>query len=429
MLHCSSCGVELRLTARVCVKCGQTITDEERAKALRQDATLGPSTAIPPNYAASVQGGRILAKDNNTNEKSDGPVFSSPIEKSTILIPKSNIQEQSYSGLVLGAENHRKTIIALVVVAIIIVVVFITVISRPKKDDVPVHVTIETPSKASTNSNSEVSAVSTPNYARCAGSYEPERCNKEEAALASETPEQKIFRINRLEFERAQNMAAAQMEQSTSIGAGESEIEQSAVTPIPLPVQGTLSTSRPECTTARSCVELSLTAASRGDVDAVRHLATIMDANTKPDKGNRRLARQLNKTALDSFKREDYSDSIQKFRLAQREDPRDVEIASNLGFALVRGGRAKESVAVLQAALILEPRRSSSWTPLAEALALLGRADEAQCALWIAFQWSGNRDKSLAFYQDRSNSESQPQLQALYRDMVKVATSQMAVKN
>jgi predicted Zn-dependent protease len=57
----------------------------------------------------------------------------------------------------------------------------------------------------------------------------------------------------------------------------------------------------------------------------------------------------------------------------------------------VKAGKAEEAVGVLTAALALDPRRSSTWTPLAEALALAGRKDESQAALWVAYQWSGNR--------------------------------------
>jgi len=44
----------------------------------------------------------------------------------------------------------------------------------------------------------------------------------------------------------------------------------------------------------------------------------------------------------------------------------------------------------------------------------------------VSFQWSGNREKSLSFYQDRLARETRPKLQALYSHMVGVAQEQMA---
>ena len=72
------------------------------------------------------------------------------------------------------------------------------------------------------------------------------------------------------------------------------------------------------------------------------------------------------------------------------------------------------------AALALDPRRSSTWTPLAEALALAGRKDESQAALWVAYQWSGNREKSLAFYSDRAEKEKavRPAISELYASVL-----------
>ena len=86
----------------------------------------------------------------------------------------------------------------------------------------------------------------------------------------------------------------------------------------------------------------------------------------------------------------------------------------------MKAGKAEEAVGVLTAALALDPRRSSTWTPLAEALALAGRKDESQAALWVAYQWSGNREKSLAFYSDRAEKEraSRPAISELYASVL-----------
>lgn len=183
-----------------------------------------------------------------------------------------------------------------------------------------------------------------------------------------------------------------------------------------------------ECETLNVCVAQSLAAAKATDVDAVRKIASRIDALPKPDLGNKAVARQLNTAALEALKKEDFAAAVAQLRQAQKENPRDVEIAGNLGFALVKAGQPGEAQLVLQAALVLDPRRTSTWTPFAESLALGGKADDAKAALWVSFQWSGNREKSLVFYQDRAAKETNPLLNALYSHMAKVAAAAMAAQ-
>jgi Flp pilus assembly protein TadD len=177
-----------------------------------------------------------------------------------------------------------------------------------------------------------------------------------------------------------------------------------------------------------ACVAQSLAAAKATDVEALRRIASRIDALPKPDLGNKAVARQLNTAALEALKKEDFAAAVAQLRQAQKENPRDVEIAGNLGFALVKAGQPAEAQSVLQAALVLDPRRTSTWTPFAESLALGGKADDAKAALWVSFQWSGNREKSLAFYQDRAAKETNPLLNALYSHMAKVAAAAMATQ-
>jgi predicted Zn-dependent protease len=115
----------------------------------------------------------------------------------------------------------------------------------------------------------------------------------------------------------------------------------------------------------------------------------------KPAPGNRAVSRKLNTEGLDALKAEDPARAAELFRKGLAENPRDVELAGNLGYALVKAGKPQEAAEVLTAALQLDPRRSSTWTPLAEALALSGRKDESQAALWVAYQWSGEIPRLL----------------------------------
>ncbi|OYT88994.1 MAG: hypothetical protein CFE46_00735 [Burkholderiales bacterium PBB6] len=199
-----------------------------------------------------------------------------------------------------------------------------------------------------------------------------------------------------------------------------------ALAPATPPTMAPVAAPAADCAALGACFQQSLAAARRDDIDAVRRVASQIDNLPKPDMGNRAVSRQLNTAGLDALKRDDLAEAVAKLRLALKENPRDVEVAGNLGFAMAKAGLAAEAIDVLQTALVLDPRRSSTWTPLAEALALSGRADDAKAALWVSFQWSGNRDKSLAYYEDRAAKESRAPLQALYSHMSRVAQQQVA---
>lgn len=174
-----------------------------------------------------------------------------------------------------------------------------------------------------------------------------------------------------------------------------------------------------ECATVQACTVQSLHAAAREDVDALRALAGRIDALPKPDLGNKAQARKLNAEGLAALGRDDTAAAISAFQAGMKENPRDVELAGNLGFAQARAGQAAAAVATLTQALVLDPRRTSTWTPLAEALALAGRPDDALAALWAGWQWSANREKSQAFYADRAQKEgaTRPAVAKLYASM------------
>lgn len=160
-----------------------------------------------------------------------------------------------------------------------------------------------------------------------------------------------------------------------------------------------------DCDDLGDCLIASLRAAANDDIDSVRAAATRIDGMPKPDLGNRTVGRKLNTEGLDALKRGDNSAAIQAFTQSIKENPKDVEVAGNLGFTYVQAGQPDDAVDVLVDALLLDPRRTSTWTPLGEALALSGYPEEAVACLWIGYQWSNNRDKSVAFYTSQAEKQ------------------------
>lgn len=154
----------------------------------------------------------------------------------------------------------------------------------------------------------------------------------------------------------------------------------------------------PVCGDINDCLLTALRAAADEDVETVRRVALRIDELDKPVQGNRPLSRKINAEALAAFNQEEYQSAVELFKTAYQENPRDVEITANYGFALVRVRRLNDAVNVLTQALILDPRRTSTWTPIAEAYALMGRPVEALSAMWVGFQWSNDREKSINYY-------------------------------
>jgi Tfp pilus assembly protein PilF len=204
--------------------------------------------------------------------------------------------------------------------------------------------------------------------------------------------------------------------------SGSSQVSSPAKSETPVSVIESSSENKIDasCNLLDECVKKSLLAAVSEDVDSVRKLATFIDQIPKPDQGNRPISRKLNSEALELLRKNDFDSAVNIFKSAVKENPKDVEINSNLGFALVKGGRYKEAIAVLHNSLILDPRRTSTWTPLAEAYALDNKQNEALASMWIGLQWSADREKSVSYYAERIEKEKndRPQLFELYKSIL-----------
>lgn len=161
MLECASCGSNLRPTARICIKCGHAITDDERKKALQQDAALSESTSIPPLFTSDPSDSD-LSLDSTRSGDERGPVFSSPVGE--IISTPAKAQSRSVGVSPDSTESNgitaqQKKIAAIVVSAILVVGFFMGLSSiTGKKEEVasvvppvastaPVTPTAEAPSE------------------------------------------------------------------------------------------------------------------------------------------------------------------------------------------------------------------------------------------------------------------------------------------
>ena len=86
-------------------------------------------------------------------------------------------------------------------------------------------------------------------------------------------------------------------------------------------------------------VSRMLDAASRTDANSMLDAKTEIEELPYPARGDRRLARRLNSTALEKFKAEQMAPALADFEKAWQTDPSDQEITNNYGYALYRNNR------------------------------------------------------------------------------------------
>jgi len=166
------------------------------------------------------------------------------------------------------------------------------------------------------------------------------------------------------------------------------------------------SSSGSSCVDVSACLQAMLTAMFTDDLALVKRFADRIDTFPKPQKGNTPLARSLNEQGLKSFKVSDFHVASQYFSDALVADPFNEEVAANLGFSLLKYGDYRGAERALLNALAINPRRTSTWVPIAELMAKDRRSTGMSVsALLIAYEWSTNKGKAIKFYESQSQVE------------------------
>jgi tetratricopeptide (TPR) repeat protein len=167
---------------------------------------------------------------------------------------------------------------------------------------------------------------------------------------------------------------------------------------------------------------------SRHDIATVKAIAKRIDSFNKPEPGNSVIARKLNAEGLSAFKQDNFTQAAAFFQQARLEDPSDAEIAANLGHARIKEGDFERARQSLLAALLLSPRRVSTWLPIAELAARHDQnTDDSVSALLVAYEWSV-KDKAIDFYKTQATGEPYPRFREAYRKALEIAL-QMRIKS
>lgn len=169
-----------------------------------------------------------------------------------------------------------------------------------------------------------------------------------------------------------------------------------------------------------------LEGANANNSDAVVKGGAAIRAMPQPARGERKVARARNTEALEALKANDPARAASILAVAVAADGADEEIATNLGYALVKQGRAVDAQTALQRALYLNPTRSSAWYNLGLSFLAQGKEPLAYSAFLITYQFAGSQQKSRDWFEKVSQDPADPALQRLAK---RIIVSPMVVAN
>lgn len=172
------------------------------------------------------------------------------------------------------------------------------------------------------------------------------------------------------------------------------------------------------CATAGACVVQMLTAAHSENLVAAMAAATNMSSLPRPLRGDRSAARKLNVEGLAALNANNANGAVQLFSSAAAADPSDEEVQSNLAYAYSVAGDFVQSVGAATVALTINPRRTSVWAPLAVTFTKMHDRQHGLDAMWLAYQFSGDKQKTLSFLNDRLKVENDPAVLQMYTDSI-----------
>ena len=179
------------------------------------------------------------------------------------------------------------------------------------------------------------------------------------------------------------------------------------------------------CSDVGQCVANMLLASFPLDLGSLDRYADNVGVFQFYERADRAKARELNKTGLQAFNAGDYRSAAAAFRRASDADSGDVEIMANLGYAFVKGGQLDSAALPLGAALTLAPRRTSTWIPVAEYFSAVGEFEKAVRSLLVAYQYSGNRSRTIRYYGEMTQTAAPTELRRVYQAALDIVSSQI----
>jgi hypothetical protein len=158
---------------------------------------------------------------------------------------------------------------------------------------------------------------------------------------------------------------------------------------------------------------MAMVAASRVGNNADILSAKIkLDSFPRPDRGDRKIAREKNTQGLALLKANTFGAAIERFSEGAKFDPSDVELVNNLGYAMVMAGRLPEARKTLVDAIALDSSRAAAWANLAQAFAKGGEEESAVATFLITFTFSKSQLKTVEFLKGLADGDPDPKVKA-----------------
>ena len=125
----------------------------------------------------------------------------------------------------------------------------------------------------------------------------------------------------------------------------------------------------------------------------------------RPPAGNKVAARNANEQGLDALKLQSYASAITAFRLGIEQDPSNVELINNLGFALYKSGQLNPAKEQIELSLLYSPKRASAWVNLGDIYFKEGNESNAIDAYVLAYAFSANKERLYKMVESQAEND------------------------
>ncbi len=168
------------------------------------------------------------------------------------------------------------------------------------------------------------------------------------------------------------------------------------------------------CENITACIDAMINAAKSENLTSAMEAARRIDGFEKPERGDRKNARKLNERGLIAFKDGNKSEALSLLTDARNLDRLDEEIISNLVYVYSETGNFSKALELSKEGFLINPRRASLWLPYAESSMKSGNKGTALAAFWLAWQFSGNKEKMLESVDKKLADDNAANMKELY---------------
>ena len=210
------------------------------------------------------------------------------------------------------------------------------------------------------------------------------------------------------------NNGAKSSQASRSKPDAEESSEDSPATASQEMLTADLSASAANCENVNACIKIMQQAVQPRKPEVISIAVKRISGGNHAQAGDRKASQALNQKAIDEFKKHDLDGAIKLLEQAAAGNPVDVDVSENLGFLYLQANRLEEAGNSLRNALQLEPRRASMWGTMAELYAVNGDADAALRSLLLAYEFSANKEQTLASYEDKATTAESEAMRSVF---------------